>query len=99
KLGLDASILAIETGEIEGFFWIGGLPTPGIVQLAETTPTRLLPVGAGIVERVNERHGGVYRFAEFPRGVYEGDASTQTMTVPSFLVTSEDAPAGVIRDV
>lgn len=98
KLGLDASILAFESSDIEGFFWIGGLPTPGIVQLAEKIPTRLLTVEAGIVEQVNERHGGVYRFAEFPRGVYEGDGSTQTMTVPSFLVTHREASAELIRD-
>lgn len=98
KLGLDSSIHAIGNDQIEGFFWIGGLPTPGIVQLAETTPTRLLPVEAEIVDLVNERHAGVYRLAEFPRGVYERDVLTQTMTVPSFLVTSEDAPADLIRD-
>ncbi len=98
KLGLDASMTALRQDEIDGFFWVGGLPTPGIVQLAENTPIRLLSIAADVVERVNQQHAGVYRLAEFPIGAYGRRESTLTMTVPNFLVTYADAPDELIHD-
>jgi len=88
RLGVDASIQALQRGEIDGFFWVGGLPTPGIEQLASRLPIRLLPIDADIVDRVNAVHGGVYRHAEFPSGAYGTDSTTKAMTVPNYLVTS-----------
>jgi len=98
QLGVDASIAAMERGEIEGFFWVGGLPTPGIEQLAATVPIRLLSIDAEIVDRVNSRHGGVYRQAEFPAGAYGRDEPTVAMTVPNYLITHADAPGDLIHD-
>lgn len=98
-LGLDASIDAMRRGEIDGFFWVGGLPTPGIDQLAENMPIRLVPIGAGTVDRVNSGHAGVYRIAEFPVGVYGIEAPVATMTVPNYLIAGAGAPNGLIFDV
>ena len=97
-LGLAASIDALQRGEIEAFFWVGGLPTPGIEQLAQTTATRLLPIDAAIVESVNDRSAGVYGLAELPAGIYGRDDPTPTMTVPNYLVASATAPPDLIRD-
>ncbi|WP_318387038.1 TAXI family TRAP transporter solute-binding subunit, partial [Microbacterium maritypicum] len=30
QLDLSESIEAMERGDIDGFFWVGGLPTPGV---------------------------------------------------------------------
>ena len=38
QLDLSASISALEGSGIDGFFWVGGIPTPGIAELAKTTP-------------------------------------------------------------
>ena len=35
-LGLDASVAALRAGRISAFFWSGGLPTPGVDNLAHT---------------------------------------------------------------
>lgn len=98
QLGVDASIAALERGEIEGFFWVGGVPTPGIEQLAAQTPVRLLPIEADVVDKVNTVHSGVYRQADFPGGAYGHEQPTTAMTVPNFLVTSADAPEELIHD-
>lgn len=99
ELGLEASIEALSNNEIEGFFWMGGLPTPGITQLAETDALRLLAVDGQVVALVNSRHAGVYRSAEIPAGIYGQAETTMTMTVPSFLVTAEDASDDLVSDV
>ncbi|WP_053384253.1 TAXI family TRAP transporter solute-binding subunit [Leucobacter celer] len=99
ELGLDASIEAMQQGRIDGFFWVGGLPTPGIAQLGQTMPIRLLPIEADTVERVNSGHAGVYRIADFPVGAYGVEAPTATMTVPNYLVTAESAPEDLVYDM
>lgn len=97
-LGLDDSIDAMQRGDIEGFFWVGGVPTPGIERLQDAMPIRLLPIDAAIVDRVNEGYAGVYRLADFPVGFYSLDALTVTMTVPNYLIAAVDAPEDLVHD-
>lgn len=97
-LGLSDSIAALRRREIDAFFWVGGLPTPGIETLAADTPIRLLSVPPAVVDAVNAAHAGAYRQADFPIGAYGIDASTVTMTVPNYLVTRADAPEGLVHD-
>lgn len=99
ELGLDASIAALTTSRIDAFFWVGGLPTPGIESLAGREPIRLLSIDADVVERADAAHSGVYRSAEFPVGTYGSNESTVAMSVPNYLVTGEDVPDSLVRDV
>lgn len=98
-LGPDASLEALRTGEIDAFFWVGGVPTPGLQQLSSGMRIRLLPIGAETVERLNAEYGGAYRISEFPLGSYGWEEPTETMTVPNYLVVSRDAPDGLVRAV
>lgn len=99
ELGLNAAITALIDARIDGFFWVGGLPTPGIRQLAGRLPIRLLSIDADVVERADAAHAGVYRSAEFPVGTYGSDEPTVAMTVPNYLVTAADVPDALVRDV
>ncbi len=99
QLDLAESIAALERSEIDGFFWVGGIPTPGIAQLATTTPVRLVPIEQTWVTRINARYSDAYRPSDFPVGLYGLDESAPTMAVPNYLVTSSGTPDGVVRDV
>lgn len=99
RLDLSASIRAMETGEVDGFFWVGGLPTPGIAELADRMPVRLLPIERSWVTEVNERYSHAYRPADVPEGMYGLEASTSTLAVPNYLITSASTPSAVVRDV
>lgn len=99
QLDLSASISALEGSGIDGFFWVGGIPTPGIAELAKTTPVRLVPVQQTWVTAINTRYSDAYRPSDFPVGLYGLDESVPTMAVPNYLVTSSDTPDGIVRDV
>ncbi|MDQ0729039.1 TAXI family TRAP transporter solute-binding subunit [Microbacterium sp. W4I20] len=99
QFDLSASILAMESGEIDGFFWVGGLPTPGIAALAERMPVRLLPIEQDWVIEVNDRYSHAYRPADVPAGMYGLEAPTPTMAVPNYLITAESTPPAVVRDI
>lgn len=99
QLDLRESIDALQSGEIDGFFWVGGLPTPGIEDLSGRVPLRLLPIEQEWVNAVNAQYSDAYRSSDFPAGVYALDSSVPTMAVPNYLVVSSDAPDAVVRDV
>lgn len=99
RLDLGESISALERSEIDGFFWVGGIPTPGIAELATTTPVRLVPIEQTWVTAINARYSDAYRPSDFPVALYGLDESAPTMAVPNYLVTSSDTPDGVVRDV
>lgn len=99
QLDLGESISALERSGIDGFFWVGGIPTPGIAELATTTPVRLVPVEQTWVAAINARYSDAYRPSDFPVGLYGLEESAPTMAVPNYLVTSSDTPDGVVRDV
>ncbi len=99
ELGPDAAIEALRNGEIEAIFWVGGVPTPGLDKLSRETPIRLVPINAEIVEQLNANYDGVYRISEFPIGAYGWDTPTMTMSVPNYLVVSEDAPDQLVRAI
>lgn len=99
RLGLSDSIDALERGDIDGFFWVGGLPTPGIDELADRMPVRLLPVEQTWVGDVNADYSHAYRTADVPPGLYGLDFSTPTMAVPNYLVTSASVPPAIVEDI
>lgn len=99
QLDLAASIRALESSEIDGFFWVGGIPTPGIAALAERTPVRLLPIEQSWVSDVNEHYSDAYRPSDLPVGLYGMEQAEPTLAVPNYLVTAVGTPDGVVRDV
>jgi TRAP transporter TAXI family solute receptor len=99
QLGLSDSISAMRSGEIDGFFWVGGLPTPGIEELASNQPVRLLPIERTWVTTINERYANAYRTADLPVGTYGLTQSAPTMAVPNYLVTASSTPDAVVRDI
>lgn len=99
ELGPDAAIEALRDGSIDAFFWVGGVPTPGLEQLATDTPIRLLSIEAEVVEQLNSRYSGAYRISEFPLGSYGWETPTVTMTVPNYLVVAKGASPELVRSV
>ena len=99
QLDLTASIRAMEDGGIDGFFWVGGLPTPGIEELSGNMSVRLLPVQRAWVNAVNSAYSDAYRPADLPVGTYGLTEAAPTMAVPNYLITASSTPDGVVRDV
>jgi TRAP transporter TAXI family solute receptor len=98
ELGIDGSIEAMLAGEIDAFFWSGGLPTPGVNELAEELPIRLIDLW-GLVEAVRAIHGGGYRHGVVPQGTYGLEDDVATMAVPNFLMVHADATDEMVHDL
>jgi len=96
RLGINESVAALQAGRIDAFFWSGGLPTAGVVELAAATPVRLVPLGA-LADPMRARHGSAYRSATVPAGVYGGTARLTTIAVPNLLVCHRDADPELVE--
>jgi uncharacterized protein len=98
RLGINESIAALVGGRADAFFWSGGLPTRGVIELAQGMPIRLVPLG-DLAEPMRARYGPVYRSATVPSGVYGSAERLTTIAVPNLLVCRPDADRAVVRDV
>ncbi|RIJ78591.1 TAXI family TRAP transporter solute-binding subunit [Nakamurella silvestris] len=86
-LGINESVEALRAREIDAFFWQGGLPTSGVVELADEVDIRLVPLGE-LAEPLRQAYGPVYRLGTVPSGTYGIDTEVQTVAVPDYLVAA-----------
>lgn len=97
-LGIDDSIEAMVAGDIDAFFWSGGLPTPGVNDLAARMPIRLVDLRP-LVETVRSGHSRAYRHGVVPQGTYGLIDDVATMAVPNFLMVRADTPDDVVFEI
>ncbi|WP_336204730.1 TAXI family TRAP transporter solute-binding subunit [Nonomuraea sp. LPB2021202275-12-8] len=88
RLGLDESIKALAGGDIEAFFWSGGVPTPALASLGDI---RLVPLEP-LVPVLRRAYGPVYEPATVPAGVYGGARVITTVGTPSYLMCRTSLP-------
>ncbi|WP_425583658.1 TAXI family TRAP transporter solute-binding subunit [Streptomyces macrosporus] len=80
-------------GELDAFFWSGGLPTGAIEELAEAADIRLVPLGDLVPKlHAQEPETRSYRAALMPADAYPGvqrGKAIETIAVANLLVTVE----------
>ncbi|WP_394429670.1 TAXI family TRAP transporter solute-binding subunit [Streptomyces sp. SGAir0957] len=92
-IGIDAMPKALKAGQIDAFFWSGGLPTGHVGTLSEEFPVRLVEMGS-LVKALHKQgeSSRYYRAAVMPADAYpdaqRGEAVT-TLAVANLLVTTD----------
>jgi len=91
RLGVAESVNAIKDGKIDAFFWVGGLPTASITDLANTPNTKIRMIDhADLVPAMNKKYGNLYVQDVIPKATYHGmDADNHQATVMNILVAHE----------
>lgn len=91
RLGAAESVNAIKDGKIDAFFWVGGLPTAAVTDLANTPGTKLVMVDhAEVVAAMNKKYGNLYVEDTIPMATYKGmTADNKQATVMNILVAHE----------
>jgi TRAP transporter TAXI family solute receptor len=91
RLGAAESVNAIKDGKIDAFFWVGGLPTAAVSDLANTPGTKLKMIDHGdLVPAMNKKYGNLYVQDTIPKETYRGmDHDNKQATVQNILVASE----------
>src|SRR5438094_2734404 len=83
RLGVAESVNAIKDRKIDAFFWVGGLPTAAVTDLANTPGVKIKLIDhADFVPAMNKKHGELYVKDVIPKATYRGmDAGTPQATV------------------
>lgn len=91
RLGVAESVNALKDGKIDAFFWVGGLPTAAVSDLANTPGTKIRMVDhAELVPAMNRKYGNLYVQDVIPKATYKGmDADNPQATVQNILVAHE----------
>jgi TRAP transporter TAXI family solute receptor len=99
SLSLDESVSAVRDGTIDAFFWSGGLPTGGVVDLATTEKIVVVPTGE-YNDALRSEYGEFYEDAEIPAGTYEGqNEAVPTQGVGNVLVASPEMDEDLQHDL
>src|SRR5579871_885893 len=94
RLGAAESVNAIKDRKIDAFFWVGGLPTSAVTDLAATPGVKLKLIDhADAVAKMNAKYGNLYAVSVIKAGIYPGqDKDNQNSVVWNLLVTGDKMP-------
>jgi len=91
RLSVAESVNGVKDNKIDAFFWVGGLPTAAVTDLANTPGTKLKMIdNAELVPAMNKKYGNLYVQDTIPKATYRGmDADNHQATVMNLLVANE----------
>ena len=92
RLSVAESVNAIKDNKIDAFFWVGGLPTAAVTDLANTPGTKIKMIDhAEVVPVMNKKYGNIYLSDTIPKAMYSGMAAdNKQATVMNILVANEN---------
>jgi hypothetical protein len=91
RLGAAESANAMKDKKIDAFFWVGGLPTAAVTDLAATPGTKIKLLDHGeAVDAMNKKSGPLYVADTIPANTYPGqDKATTNVDVWNILVATD----------
>jgi uncharacterized protein len=90
RLGVAESVNALKDKKIDAFFWVGGLPTASVTDLAATPNVKIKFLDiAHLTPKMNEKYGPLYTEATIPAATYKGmDRDAKNNTVWNILAVN-----------
>ncbi|MDN4016367.1 TAXI family TRAP transporter solute-binding subunit [Zwartia panacis] len=94
RLGVAESVNAVKDRKIDAFFWVGGLPTAAVTDLANTPGTKIVMIDhADAVDAMNKKYGNLYFKDTIPQSTYSGMAGdNKNASVSNILVVNGQMP-------
>jgi uncharacterized protein len=91
RLGVAESVNALKDRKIDAFFWVGGLPTAAVTDLANTPGITIKMIDhADAVKKMNKKYGQLYVEDTIPKATYRGmQTDNKQATVWNILVSNE----------
>jgi TRAP transporter TAXI family solute receptor len=101
RLGVAESVNAIKDKKIDGFFWVGGLPTAAVTDLASTPNTQIKLIDiAQYTAKMNAKYGKLYAEAVIPAATYKGmKGDNKNNTVWNIMAVNASMPEKLAYDL
>src|SRR5512139_3093504 len=101
RLSLAESVNALKDGKVDALMWVGGVPTPGITDLAATPgkKVKLIDHGDG-AEAMRKKYGPIYVKNRILANAYPGETrETTNVDVWNLLVVPENADEKLVYEI
>jgi TRAP transporter TAXI family solute receptor len=94
RLGVAESVNAIKDHKIDAFFWVGGLPTSAVTDLAATPGVKIKLIDhADAAAKMNAKYGNLYAASVIKAKTYPGqDTDNHNTVVWNILVANANMP-------
>ncbi|HEY0236138.1 MAG TPA: TAXI family TRAP transporter solute-binding subunit [Afipia sp.] len=91
RLSVAESVNALKDRKIDAFFWVGGLPTAGVTDLAATPGVKIKMIDhSDLVAAMNAKYDNLYSTSVIKAGTYPGqDKDNKVSAVWNILVTND----------
>jgi len=91
RLGVAESVAALKDRKIDAFFWVGGLPTAAVTDLANSPGVKIKMIDhAELVPAMNKKYGELYVKDAISKSVYNGmEKDNAQATVMNILVAHQ----------
>jgi len=91
RLGVAESVNAIKDRKIDAFFWVGGIPTAAVTDLAATPGMKMKLIDhSDTVAKMNAKYGKLYTASKIKAGAYPGtDKDNNIAEVWNLIVTGD----------
>jgi TRAP transporter TAXI family solute receptor len=101
RLSVAESVNALKDGKIDAFFWVGGVPTPSITDLAATPGKKLKLIDHGDgAEAMRKKFGPIYVKNRILANAYPGEThDTSNVDVWNLLVVPEKADENLVYQI
>ena len=101
RLSVAESANALKDGKIDAFFWVGGVPTPSVTDLAATPgkKIKLIDHGTG-ADPMRKKYGPIYVQNKILANAYPGQTADSTnVDVWNLLVVPEKADEQLVYNI
>jgi TRAP transporter TAXI family solute receptor len=101
RLGVAESVNALKDRKIDAFFWVGGLPTAAVTDLANSPGVKIKMIDhANLVDAMNKKYGKLYVQDTIGKDVYKGmEADNKQATVMNLLVAHQNMDEKTAYDI
>src|SRR5256714_1371842 len=91
RLGVSESVNAVKDRKIDAFFWVGGIPTAAVTDLAATPGIKMKLIDHGdLADKMNAKYGKLYAPSTIKAGSYPGyDKDNSITEVWNLIVTGD----------
>ncbi len=101
RLGASESAGALKDGKIDAYFWMGGVPTASVLDLAASPGTKIHLISHGdAVDKMASKYGKVYYKGVIQKGSYpDVDTDVSIAAVGNLLVVNEKMDPKLAYDI
>lgn len=101
RLSVAESANATKDGKIEAFFWVGGLPTAAVTDLAATPNVKIKLIDfSDLTAKMNAKYGPLYSETVIPKETYKGmDADNKNNAVWNIFAVNGNMPEQLAYDL